>query len=83
MILLVLIVTPHQTCLINKEEVGNKIYQEVTNKTNKTQIIRLRINVKEDTLHRSFRLFLFKTFLPCFSQCNEARKFHEVNHAPT
>jgi len=82
MILLVSMVTPPQTCLTNKEEVENKIYQGVTNKTNKTQI-RLKINIKEDALHRSFSLFIFKSFLLCFSQCNEATKFHEVNHALT
>jgi len=83
MILLVSMVTPPQTCLTNKEEVETNIYQGVTNKTNKTQIIRLKINIKEDALHRSVSLFIFKRSLPCFSQCNEATKFHEVNDAPT
>jgi hypothetical protein len=82
MILLVSMVTPPQTCLTNKEEVDNKIYQGVTNKTNKTRI-RLKINIKEDALHRSFSLFIFKSFLPCFSQCNLATKSHEVNDAST
>lgn len=81
--LLVSMVTPPQTWLTNKEEVENNIYQGVTNKTNKTQIIRLKINIKEDALHRSFSLFIFKSFLPCFSQCNEATKSHKGNHAST
>jgi hypothetical protein len=83
MILLVSMVTPPQTCLTNKEEVENKKYQGVTNKTNKTLIIRLKINIKDDALHRSFSLFIFKTLLPCLSQCNEATKSHKGNHAPT
>ena len=83
MILLVSMVTPPQAYLINRDEVENKIYQGVTNKTNKTNKVRLKINVKKTTLHRSFVLIIFSPLLPRLLQCYQVAKFHEVNYALT